>query len=47
VGRVTKDNAGSGRSFPGALAPKLKLQHWRAFPGKNGWKGPPMLEFAD
>jgi general secretion pathway protein I len=22
-----------------------KVQHWRGFPGKNGWKGAPMLGF--
>jgi uncharacterized protein (DUF1810 family) len=24
---------------------KMKLQHWCAFPSKNGWKSAPVLEF--
>jgi len=25
-------------------AQKMRVQHWRGFPGKNGWKSAPMLE---
>ncbi len=41
---VHLEQAGMGAN--GAGIPELKLQHWRGFPDKNGWKAAPMLEFG-